>query len=65
MVFKKLTDLTSRATNTLIHGTETAEKIHQLESMGFDAQRAKHALNATGKSEFVLFYDMNSCVQYC
>ena len=47
MVFKKLTDLTSRATNTLIHGTETAEKIHQLESMGFDAQRAKHALNAT------------------
>ena len=48
MVFKKLTDLTSRATNTLLHGTETAGKIHQLESMGFDAQRAKHALNATG-----------------
>jgi len=48
MVFKKLTDLTSRATNTLIHGNETAGKIHQLESMGFDAQRAKHALNATG-----------------
>ena len=47
MVFKKLTDLTSRATNTLLHGTETAEKIHQLESMGFNTQRAKHALNAT------------------
>ena len=48
MVFKKLTDLTSRATNTLLHGTETAGKIYQLESMGFNTQRAKHALDATG-----------------
>mmetsp|Transcript_27857 Transcript_27857/g.58841 ORF Transcript_27857/g.58841 Transcript_27857/m.58841 type:complete len:527 (-) Transcript_27857:87-1667(-) len=52
MVFKKLTDrLVSAGTtaaNTLIYGPEQAEKIRQLEAMGFDAERARHALNSTG-----------------
>mmetsp|Transcript_6217 Transcript_6217/g.13533 ORF Transcript_6217/g.13533 Transcript_6217/m.13533 type:complete len:506 (-) Transcript_6217:103-1620(-) len=52
MVFKKFTDrLVSAGTtaaNTLLHGPEQAEKIRQLESMGFPTERARHALNATG-----------------
>mmetsp|Transcript_18924 Transcript_18924/g.34095 ORF Transcript_18924/g.34095 Transcript_18924/m.34095 type:complete len:510 (+) Transcript_18924:166-1695(+) len=52
MVFKKFTDrLVSAGTtvaNTLLHGPEQAEKIRQLESMGFPTERARHALDATG-----------------
>lgn len=52
MVFKKFTDRLisagTTAANTLINGPEQAEKIRQLESMGFSAERARHALNATG-----------------
>jgi len=52
MVFKKFTErLVSAGTtavNTILHGPEQAEKIRQLESMGFPTERARHALNATG-----------------
>lgn len=51
MVFKKFTDRIlsagTAAANTLIHGADTAEKIQQLEAMGFSGERARHALNAT------------------
>mmetsp|Transcript_7280 Transcript_7280/g.16520 ORF Transcript_7280/g.16520 Transcript_7280/m.16520 type:complete len:507 (-) Transcript_7280:59-1579(-) len=51
MVFKRFTDRLisagTTAANTLIHGPEQAEKIRQLESMGFSPERARHALNAT------------------
>ena len=53
MVFKQLTDRLrsagNAAANTLLHhGPDQAEKIHQLTSMGFPPERARHALNATG-----------------
>ncbi|KAL7528928.1 hypothetical protein ACHAXR_002702 [Thalassiosira sp. AJA248-18] len=52
MVFKKFTDRLlsagTTAANTLVYGQEQAEKIRQLESMGFPSERARHALNATG-----------------
>lgn len=52
MVFKKFTDRIvsagTTAANALLHGPEAAEKIRRLESMGFPAERARHALNATG-----------------
>lgn len=52
MVFKQFTDRLrsagTTAANTLLHGSEQAEKIHQLTSMGFPPERARHALNATG-----------------
>lgn len=51
MVFKQFTDRLrsagTTAANTLLHGPEQAEKIHQLSSMGFPPERARHALNAT------------------
>jgi len=51
MVFKKFTDRIlsagTTAANALLHGPEQAEKIRQLECMGFSAERARHALNAT------------------
>jgi len=51
MVFKKITDhiisAGTTAANALMHGPEQAEKIRQLESMGFPPDRARHALNAT------------------
>ena len=54
MVFKKLADhLLSGATtaaNTLglqLQGPEQAQKLNQLEAMGFPRERARHALNAT------------------
>lgn len=51
MVFKRFTDRIisagTTAANTLLHGPEQAEKIRQLEAMGFSPERARHALNAT------------------
>lgn len=52
MVFKKFTDRIlsagTTAANTILHGPEQAERIRQLEAMGFPPERARHALNATG-----------------
>ena len=52
MVFKHFTDRLrsagTTATNTLLHGSEQAEKIRQLSAMGFDPERARHALNSSG-----------------
>lgn len=51
MVFKKFADRIisagATAANVLTLGPEQAEKIRQLESMGFPPERARHALNAT------------------
>jgi len=51
MVLRKLADrlvsTANTAASTLFQGPEAAEKIRRLESMGFPAERARHALNAT------------------
>ena len=51
MVFKKITDRLlsagTTATNAVWYGRDQAEKIGRLETMGFSAERARHALNAT------------------
>ncbi|KAL9181812.1 hypothetical protein ACHAXT_012155 [Thalassiosira profunda] len=51
MVLRKFADRLmsagTSAANALIHGPEQAEKIRQLEAMGFPAERARHAFNAT------------------
>ena len=51
MVFKKLTDrLVSAGTsaaNAFMHGSEHADQIRRLETLGFPAERARHALRAT------------------
>lgn len=51
MVLRKLADRLVSTANTaasaLFQGPEAAEKIRRLESMGFPAERARHALNAT------------------
>jgi glycerol-3-phosphate cytidylyltransferase-like family protein len=46
MVFKRLTQALTTAGNTVLYGSDQAEKIRQLEAMGFHADRARHALNA-------------------
>ena len=45
MVFKKFTEAILSA--AVMYGPEQAEKIRQLEAMGFAPERARHALNAT------------------
>ena len=46
MVFNRLTKALTTAGNTVLYGSDQAEKIRTLESMGFHAERARHALNA-------------------
>ncbi|KAL3788364.1 hypothetical protein HJC23_009170 [Cyclotella cryptica] len=46
MVLKRLTQALTTAGKTVLYGSDQAEKIRQLESMGFHPQRARHALNA-------------------
>ncbi|KAL7488184.1 hypothetical protein ACHAW6_014856 [Cyclotella cf. meneghiniana] len=46
MVLKRLTQALTTAGHTVLYGSDQAEKIRQLESMGFHPQRARHALNA-------------------
>jgi hypothetical protein len=46
MVFNRLTKALTNAGNTVFYGSDQAEKIRQLESMGFPVERARQALNA-------------------